>query len=657
MFLLFTFMGLAGAQDLSTQLPQEISNLPKIKIEDETLVPATELKNSKSGKSSSEESLLEMPNLNVAGGTNRLRYLQVRGLGETSVYENTPSHSVGLWIDNIDVTGWLASWPQQNVAQVNLQSGPQSVHDGGWSSAGALQTQLDDSDESSLQLITSSANEFQWGAQIKPFSKTHFFISAKKSDGFFKNDFTNQPGAEQNEISSSVQQTWWMSPQTKIRSTHLLQQSKNNYDIWSLNNSYVTQSDRPGKDDLTLHGHSLSIEKDLTNQTQLLSQTSLAIGQTLYSYDADWGNNAGWNSVPGWNQNYDYFDSSLRKRTQWHQKIFLNRKNTSVGVHLYGMEEDSALQNYKNGLLKNALESQFSSLNSALLAQKKWLLLRSQLSVDLRYEWQQLKYTDSQQVFQDETPQAWAHQVQWKTPLTQDSWWTTRWSRGFKNAGFNTDPDLTLIDRYYGLESTQAFEIEFANLEHRLIVFYQKQNDKQLKVSKQNDPSDPSSFLYLTTNAGKTDGWGLEYLGRWNFSRWHFEAQGGFLQTQFRTYQYENLNYRGRELAHAPRWNFATSARYNWSRQWSTVSTLHGRDEFYYSNNHAQKSDPYLFLNLGAEYIFKNGEVALWIKNLADTRSTVRGFYFANEPPDWQNKLYEQLGPPRHFVLSSTYRF
>lgn len=613
------------------------------------------LSSTASGKTSSEDSFLEIPNVNTAGGTNRTRYLQVRGLGETSVYETTPSHSVGFWIEDIDVTGLLATWSQQNIQNLKVHAGPQSVSDGGFASAGIIKMQLNEADTTNLQLSSSSAQEYQAGAQLHPLKHSHAFISHRQSSGFYDNAFTKKPGTQQNEVSSMWKQRWVSSPITKIRSAHIYQSQQNLYDVWSLDNSYVTQSDRQGEDALQLHGHSLNIEQQLSTEFTLSSTSSFTNAQSVYSYDADWAHSA----------TYDYFDWQARTRQQWHQKVFLKTQTLSVGTHIYGLQEKSDIKNYKKGLIKNSLLSDFTSTNAAVVLQKQWVFANNSLSFDWRQEWQTVKYSDSNLLTQKELPHAQAHRVQWSRPLGEDSAWALRWSQGFKNSGFNVDPDLAANDLYYGLETTQSYEFELSGDSQRLTLFYQKQDNAHLKISQQSDPNDPSTFFYRTTNTGRTDGWGLEYSGRWSVQRWSFESQIGLLKTQFRDYTYEAINYRGRDLAHAPRWNYATSAKYDWPSgknlgspsHWSSIVSINGRDAFYYSNNHQQKSSAYSLFNLGMLYQTKNWDVALWIKNVANTRTTVRGFYFANEPPNFPVKLYEQLGPPRHILLTANYRF
>ena len=47
----------------------------------------------------------------------------------------------------------------------------------------------------------------------------------------------------------------------------------------------------------------------------------------------------------------------------------------------------------------------------------------------------------------------------------------------------------------------------------------------------------------------------------------------------------------------------------------------------------------------------------MWGRNVFDEDYVVRGFFFGNEPPDWQDKRYVQLGEPRQFGVTARWEF
>jgi hypothetical protein len=56
---------------------------------------------------------------------------------------------------------------------------------------------------------------------------------------------------------------------------------------------------------------------------------------------------------------------------------------------------------------------------------------------------------------------------------------------------------------------------------------------------------------------------------------------------------------------------------------------------------------------------WRNGrlEVAAWIRNATNHDYTVRGFYFGDQPPNFPNTLYRQLGDPRNVGVQLTASF
>jgi len=76
-------------------------------------------------------------------------------------------------------------------------------------------------------------------------------------------------------------------------------------------------------------------------------------------------------------------------------------------------------------------------------------------------------------------------------------------------------------------------------------------------------------------------------------------------------------------------------------------------DDYYFDVPPAdQRADAYSLTHLKAGYERDQWGVYVWARNVFDEEYIVRGFYFANEPPNWEDKRYVQLGEPRQVGVS-----
>ena len=64
-----------------------------------------------------------IPNFSFAGGTNRARFFQIRGIGERSQFIQPLSTSVGVMIDNVDFSGAASIASLFDVQQVEVLNG------------------------------------------------------------------------------------------------------------------------------------------------------------------------------------------------------------------------------------------------------------------------------------------------------------------------------------------------------------------------------------------------------------------------------------------------------------------------------------------------------------------------------------------------------
>ena len=62
-------------------------------------------------------------------------------------------------------------------------------------------------------------------------------------------------------------------------------------------------------------------------------------------------------------------------------------------------------------------------------------------------------------------------------------------------------------------------------------------------------------------------------------------------------------------------------------------------------------------MNLKIGYETDRWAIHAWARNLTDERYATRGFFFGLEPPDYPNRLYTQLGDPRHLGLTARFSF
>ena len=113
----------------------------------------------------------------------------------------------------------------------------------------------------------------------------------------------------------------------------------------------------------------------------------------------------------------------------------------------------------------------------------------------------------------------------------------------------------------------------------------------------------------------------------------------------------------GREQAHAPSYSFAGGISWKFTDQLELLLDINGKNSFYYSDSHDNESDSYVLTNLNLIYQNQKITYNFWIRNIFDEYYSVRGFYFGNEPPNFEDTLYERHGDPRNLGLTITYNF
>ena len=171
-------------------------------------------------------------------------------------------------------------------------------------------------------------------------------------------------------------------------------------------------------------------------------------------------------------------------------------------------------------------------------------------------------------------------------------------------------------------------------------------------------PNDPASFVFFTDNSDEGRTTGVEVDVRWlPGESWQFYAAVGLLNAEITNFGTAEVNLDGRQQAHAPSYTLSVGGAYRHPSGWNGRVDVSARDEFYFDYSHDLKSTAYELVNLRVGYDAEQWSAHLWVRNVLDESYAVRGFYFGNEPPLFENQLYIRQGDPRLAGLTFELRF
>lgn len=608
-----------------------------------------------------------IPNLSTSSGTNRTRYIQIRGVGERSEYDSIPTTSIGFYYDHIDLSGTGGVSTTFDVEKIEILKGPQSYLYGDASIGGNILIKSSDPliEQRKISIGAGSQNKTYVSLQVnKELSERFSFklgVEKNRSEGFYKNTYLGKKTSGQNELFINAGTHFNYGP-LELITRHIFANSKNGYDVWNAYaQDFTTFSDKPGLDHQKTNGHSLEVNLALDNLRSLTFIGSISNSDIFYSYDEDWGNNPFWNTPLGGGYNYNYNKAYDRTKQNYHTKLIYQHKLKlflwTAGTHVYQRKEASDIISYKNDIVKEALNTDYSSNHFAVFTSAKTKLSANlDFNASLRFEKQHLQYSDSSStsfINQSEKIESnlFGFNVGLHYSINTNNKLNFVYSRGFKGAGLNADTSLTLAQKKYSPESLLNYELSWAGtsktLNHRVTVFYMNRNNQQISASAQNNPLDPSDFTVFTDNASKSENYGAELnaliLPK---SKFNADVTVGLLKARFKKYSREGIVYDGRDLAHAPEYTYSLRLNYRINHKFRFSLTGVEKGSFYFSNSHDQKSDQYFILNATASYqISKNLNLALWGRNILNQKYATRGFYFPNKPP-WGSELYTQSGSP-----------
>jgi iron complex outermembrane receptor protein len=635
------------------------------------------------GEVSFQDEIETLPNVMWSGGTSRPRFFSIRGVGERSQYEGAPNPSVATIIDDIDFSGLGLVVPMFDIDQVEVLRGPQGVRFGSSALAGALNVRSHDPTEyktGRLQIMGGNDDLIAGGVAVGgavPGTdgklQLRFSTFNSQSNGFRDNVFLNRDDTNsRDETVSRLKLRYKPSSDLSFDLALMGVELNNGYDVFAIDNSFTTQSDRPGQDDTSARAASFKVTSRLSDSVTLESISSLARTSIDYSFDGDWGNNPFWAPYDP----YDYFSDSDRIRKVMSQELRLRSADQASYTHgeswqwlagVFGqrLTEDTDIYEFSDNKQYDFLSSDYLRRTGAVFGQVEVPLgAKTSLVPGLRFEQRNSRYDDTKEADFSPTYSMLGGSVSLQHDLTDDMRGYFAVSRGYKGGGFNAGTDVPLDRRQYDPEYLWNFELgtkgAFLNkkLQSDLALFYNLRREQQLKYSIQDNSGDPLSFTSITDNAAQGSSIGLELMNTYQASEWlQIFASGSVMDSQYTEVPVGSDNLDGRAFSTAPSWQYSAGSRAELGAGVFARVEVTGKDAFYINDSVNQHTNPYSLFNATLGWRHAKWQVLLWSRNLFNERYDVRGFYFGNEPPDYQDKLYTHRGDPRAVGCTVTYSF
>ena len=240
-----------------------------------------------------------IPNLNFAASDSRARYFQIRGIGERSGYLGTPNSSVAFLIDDVDYSGQGGIATTFDVEQIEVYRGPQGARIGANALAGLIYIktkeptkEFEGTSEITYGNYNTLSSGLAFGGPVNDSGNIRFRFAVRKddTDGFRENLYLNRSDTSRKD-ETTLRLKLDFDLDRDLTAKVLLSQvdMDDPADIWTIDGSLNTLSDRPGMDAQKTDTLGLKFFKK-NRYSEFQSLTSTTDTDVVFSYDADWGN-------------------------------------------------------------------------------------------------------------------------------------------------------------------------------------------------------------------------------------------------------------------------------------------------------------------------------------------------------------------------------
>jgi iron complex outermembrane recepter protein len=645
------------------------------------------------GQQHFQDVLALVPNLNWAAGSSRPRYFQIRGIGEREQYEGAPNPSVGFLIDDMDFSGVGMPATLFDVRQIEVLRGPQGMQYGANALAGLIVVRSHDPQRDAGFRLETTAGDYDTravgfaatGPAALLDSAWRVSVEKYRSDGFIRNASLDRHDTNgRDELTARVKWQARLAAATTLDFTFLHADLDNGYDAWAIDNSRTSLADQPGADSQRANGASLRLTSGAQGAQVFTAIGSYVESKSVSSYDADWGNANSWAPYT-----YDYVARFARDRDTGTLELRLASAPAQTAGSVAWLVGTYALRLLEDGDDLEAgdyAEPGYSASNLAQLAfgyRATTLALFGQLegrwtdkwrwASGLRLEQRRAHYRDAGA--EDGVPRAADlaarnRMLGGQVSVTRELGVATNayasLSRGYKAGGFNLGVVPEASRRFgpeylWNLELGVKSDLAGGRGHGELVLFHEWRKDQQARTGMQLDPGNPNAYEFITSNLPKGHASGVEASLRYALTpTLDVGASLGLLRTRSGPGVDADGNpVASREQAHAPAYTAAFNATWRHPSGFMARVDLTAMDDFYFDvpTDHDMRSRAHAQAHLKVGYEAQRWSVHAWLRNALDKHYAVRGFFFGNEPPAWQNTLYIQQGDPRQLGITAAASF
>ena len=618
-----------------------------------------------------EEVLSYVPNVNIASGASRGRFIQIRGIGERGQFGEPLNSSVGLVVDGVDLSGIGTAATLFDVQQVEVLRGPQGTLYGANALAGLINVVTNDPTEEFSGNVRFDAGDYGMfgagGVISGPLSESvgyRISFQQYRDDGFIDNDFLGRDDTDNHDESTLRAKFVWGSDQMRWRLNLGRIDIDNGYDAFSLDNNRTTLSDEPGQDSQLTKYASLGVEWDVNDSVTFEAQAAVTSSDIDYGYDEDWTftgfDPIGYTSTDLYARERD--TSTLEAR--W---LSNNDSGTNWVIGVYALRQNVDLD--RTYTFAGPFASDYQIERTALYGEVVFDVSENmRLTVGGRVERSGAEYDDTNGVDFDPDDDHFGARILLEQDLGDNGFVYAGVTQGYKTGGFNQDGSLPADLREFDEETLWNFEVGYKGtlFDDRLIVdaavFRMQREDIQTDTSTIRPiPGNPvGEFIEFTGNAAEGYNQGLEIQTQFFVTEnLLLFANFGWLDTEYDDYtDSSGRDLSGREQAHAPEYQFFVGAEYDFGNGWRASVELEGKDEFFFSASHDEKSDAYELVNASVGYYAESWSARVWARNIGDEDYFVRGFRFGNDPRDFYTaRPFTQLGEPSRVGVSVNMTF